>query len=101
MPTILNSGKELGEVVEMRGETEVVVGENPNDSYLPENEQEWTWESVPCEEEADGTLVVYGWDSVGDEAREAIRDLHGNIVGKNVDCMEISGRKCSTGNYDT
>lgn len=85
MPTILNSGKELGELVEMWGETEVVVGESVNDSYLPENEQEWTWESVPCEREDDGTLVVYNWGSVGDEARAAIRKLHDDVVGKTED----------------
>ena len=47
--TVLNCGREVGEIVDMYGDQEIVIGESVNDAYALEEDQEWWWESVPCE----------------------------------------------------
>lgn len=78
--TVLNCGRELGEVVDMGmlGEDlQVVVGEHNETAYgLEENR---VAETVSCERSDDG-LVVEHWEEVDDEAKRAILMNHDNVT---------------------
>lgn len=77
--TVLNCGREVGEIVDMYGDQEIVIGESVNDAYALEEDQEWWWESVPCKQDGE-KLTVYEWSRIPMSVKREIIRVHGSVL---------------------